>query len=87
MVSGSRPSCSACTQQLFEVYYSFASNATLGISNNYLTAAQITDLNCGVNFVSTNVNLKESGAGQRGPWVGGLMMSICTMALWMILQH
>jgi hypothetical protein len=83
MVSGARPSCTSCTRELFEVYYNFASNSSLEISKNYPDAAEVLNLDCGVNFVSTSVSLKDSGGGRRG--VGWMMMVVWTLALWMIL--
>lgn len=52
LISGARPSCSDCTQQLFGVYETFSTNQTLEISKNYFQAAQVVDLNCGEGFVS-----------------------------------
>jgi hypothetical protein len=51
-VSGARPSCTFCTQQLFEIYYTFSSNSTLVISKNYEQAAETVDLSCGTDFVN-----------------------------------
>ena len=76
LISGARPSCSGCTQQLFNVYNTFASNSTLDISKNYLQAAQIVDLNCGVDFVS--VDRDKISGGWRGyvlPWGFTILMS------------
>jgi hypothetical protein len=84
LISGARPSCDYCTKQLFDVYDTFASNATLGISKNYLQAAQVVDLNCGVGFVNLSVDKTSDGWRVH-------VLSICTitlasagMALWMI---
>jgi hypothetical protein len=64
LVSGARPSCSYCTQHLFDVYYTFSSNKTLEIFKNYYQAAQIVDLNCGAGFVSLGRNT-ISGTGRE----------------------
>jgi len=86
LVSGSRPSCSHCTQQLFQIYDTFANNATLEISKNYYQAAQVVDLNCGVDFVSINHQTSTSIASQ-GFVVGRITLLIATcigMALTLI---
>ena len=85
LISGAQPSCSYCNQQLFDIYDTFSSNSTLGISKNYLQAAEVVDSNCGAGFVSTT-KAKTSGTWRVhvnslltmtlvGGWVG--------MALWM----
>jgi hypothetical protein len=86
LISGARPSCSSCMQHLFEIYYSFSSNSTLGISKNYMQAAQVVDLNCGVGFVSTSYNLVKSAAlGIHGKGWSTIWMGFWIgMALWWI---
>ena len=77
ILSGARPSCSSCTQQLFNSYFTFSSNSTLGISKTYMEAAQVVNLDCGLGFASTSYAAKESSADKNGVsylWtgVGGL---------------
>lgn len=72
LISGARPSCDDCTQQLFAVYDIFASNKTLEISQNYLQAAQVVNLSCGAGFVSLGKQIVSAGlrmlADQRWLW-------------------
>lgn len=87
LVSGARPSCDYCTQQLFDVYYTFSSNTTLQISKNYLQAAQVVDLNCGVDYVELNQKNKASGACREQvlPVRMTMMMGgVTLLALWVV---
>ena len=87
LISGARPSCSYCTQELFEIYDTFSSNTTLQISKNYLQAAQVVDLNCGVNFVSISDN-KASRAFRTQVlpgWMTMVMGGMTVLALWSVL--
>jgi len=87
LISGARPSCDYCTQELFDVYYTFSSNTTLQISKNYLQAAQVVDLNCGVDYVTIGHAKSTSGAC-RGKdlfgWMGTVVGGITLLALWVV---
>ena len=87
LISGARPSCDYCTQQLFAVYNTFSSNTTLQISKNYYQAAQVVDLNCGVDFVSLSHANKMSGVcrGRVLPgWTTVVVGSVALLALWVL---
>ncbi len=84
LISGARPSCSYCTQQLFDIYNTFSSNSTLEISKNYLQAAQVVDLNCGIQFVSIGKS-KTSGTWRvhvNSLWMMTLFGGWVGTALW-----
>jgi len=84
LISGARPDCTYCMQHLFDIYYTFSSNTTLEISKNYLQAAQVMDLNCGMDFVSTSVDHDVSFANRlstpHNTWV-----VLVGMIVWSIL--
>jgi hypothetical protein len=61
LISGARPTCDECTQDLFGIYDIFSSNKTLDISKNYLQAAQVVDLTCGAGFVSVGRQVVSRG--------------------------
>jgi hypothetical protein len=83
MLSGARPSCSPCIQSLFQSYFTFASNSTLMISQTYMEAAQVVNLNCGLGFVSTSYAEKESRARRlRLPHWSVVTGIGIAMALW-----
>ena len=74
LISGARPTCDECTQNLFAIYNIFSSNKTLEISNNYLQAAQVVDLTCGVGFVSLGKQVVSQGLRTLtgGKWLWSL---------------
>jgi hypothetical protein len=74
LISGARPTCDECTQDLFEIYDIFSSNKTLDISQNYLQAAQVVDLTCGAGFVSLGKEIVSRGIRilADGKWVWSL---------------
>jgi len=82
LISGARPSCSDCTQQLFGVYDKFSTNQTLEISKNYMQAAQVVDLNCGEGFVSLGKGIASASWQVHVHPVWITMMGI-GLALWM----
>ena len=84
LISGARPGCSYCTQHLFGIYDTFASNKTLGISKNYLQAAEVVDLNCGVGFVSVDdAEVSAAWRVQILPVWTTMLMGV-GLALWML---
>ena len=87
LISGARPSCSNCTQKLFDIYSTFSSNSTLEISKNYLQAAQVVNLNCGVEFVSIGKR-KTSGTWRlrmNSLWRMTLFVGLVGTALWIFI--
>jgi hypothetical protein len=74
LISGARPTCDECTQDLFGIYNIFSSNKTLDISKNYLQAAQVVDLTCGAGFVSLGKQIVSGGIRilVGGTWVWSL---------------
>ncbi|KAK9240802.1 hypothetical protein V1525DRAFT_393952 [Lipomyces kononenkoae] len=57
---GSRPSCSSCSQNIMSIFLNYAGNASLAISQTYLTAVQQINVFCGPNFASTAVTVMKA---------------------------
>lgn len=81
LASGLSPSCTSCTRNLLDIYYTFASNGTLEISKTYGPAAEAVDHSCGADFVNTSPQV-TSAAERLISWTPALMGVILGMALW-----
>ncbi|KAL7416472.1 hypothetical protein BDY24DRAFT_234858 [Mrakia frigida] len=49
------PSCSSCTKDLFSVYETYASNASLALTVSYSSAVELSNTQCGSSFATTVV--------------------------------
>lgn len=68
------------------MYYTFSSNTTLLISKNYAQAAQVVDLNCGVDYVElSHDNVSGACRGHVLPgWMTMVVGGVTLLALWVV---
>ena len=73
---GSRPTCNRCLQDAMAVYAQAAGSKEQPVTNTYLTAAQLINVNCGPNFVNATL--------PTGAWGRSVGERASTSATWVL---
>ncbi|KAJ9622430.1 hypothetical protein H2203_006650 [Taxawa tesnikishii (nom. ined.)] len=83
--STTKPKCSSCLQNTMAIFANTASNKSQPLHDNYISAAQLIDSNCGNNFVNASIPASTGAAAVSHPSLTGLGSIALVVALLTIL--